>query len=133
MVNAWVALGVSGWVSFLKCYFVHSVFDRILLDKRLHFSSFSGNNDRKPCNLTHETSSAAVPVVTSAEHSNLPPPTAVTTTAAAAAATTMYNGKKDTSNADVQKLQEQLNDIKEQVSQSLVSFKELKFLQGKEP
>jgi len=29
--------------------------------------------------------------------------------------TTMNNGKKDTNNADVQKLQEQLNDIKEQV------------------
>jgi hypothetical protein len=28
----------------------------------------------------------------------------------------MNNGKKDTNNADVQKLQEQLNDIKEQVS-----------------
>ena len=28
---------------------------------------------------------------------------------------TMNNGKKDTNNADVQKLQEQLNDIKEQV------------------
>ena len=29
---------------------------------------------------------------------------------------TMNNGNKDTSNTDVQKLQEQLNDIKEQVS-----------------
>jgi hypothetical protein len=29
---------------------------------------------------------------------------------------TMNNGGKDTSNSDVQKLQEQLNDIKEQVS-----------------
>ena len=28
----------------------------------------------------------------------------------------MNNGNKDTSNTDVQKLQEQLNDIKEQVS-----------------
>ena len=29
----------------------------------------------------------------------------------------MNNGGKDTSNSDVQKLQEQLNDIKEQVSE----------------
>ena len=37
-------------------------------------------------------------------------------TAASTSSATMNNGNKDTSNTDVQKLQEQLNDIKEQVS-----------------
>ena len=39
----------------------------------------------------------------------------------------MNNGNKDTSNTDVQKLQEQLNDIKEQVSAAvlLTSFHKL--------
>ena len=36
------------------------------------------------------------------------------------AAAMMNNGKKDTSNADVQKLQEQLNDIKEQVKELVI-------------
>ena len=40
-------------------------------------------------------------------------------TAASTSSATMNNGNKDTSNTDVQKLQEQLNDIKEQVSVSV--------------
>ena len=40
----------------------------------------------------------------------------VMTAAPANSSATMNNGNKDTSNTDVQKLQEQLNDIKEQVS-----------------
>ena len=39
--------------------------------------------------------------------------------AAAANNATMNNGRKDTTHADVQKLQQQLNDIKEQVSFSM--------------
>jgi len=79
---------------------------------------FSGNKDRKPCNLGGLIEATAgltvgqgpVPAILSpasgpAEHLVPAPVTMVT----------MNNGKKDTSNADVQKLQEQLNDIKEQV------------------
>ena len=65
--------------------------------------SLPGNKDPKPCNLAHETSK--VSLVTPSELPNLP------------ATAMMNNGKKDTSNADVQKLQEQLNDIKEQVKE----------------
>jgi hypothetical protein len=44
-----------------------------------------------------------------------PSTTAAMAATVAATSSTMNNGKKDTSNSDVQKLQEQLNDIKEQV------------------
>ena len=48
---------------------------------------------------------------TNNHHSNLSPQGNMQTSSS-----TMNNGGKDTSNSDVQKLQEQLNDIKEQVS-----------------
>ena len=43
--------------------------------------------------------------------------------AQAAANATMNNGRKDTTHSDVQKLQQQLNDIKEQVRFYIVFFK----------
>ena len=54
----------------------------------------------------------------------------VMTAAPANSSATMNNGNKDTSNTDVQKLQEQLNDIKEQVSAAvlLTSFQEMSSL-----
>ena len=43
--------------------------------------------------------------------------------AQAAANATMNNGRKDTTHSDVQKLQQQLNDIKEQVLFNILFFK----------
>jgi hypothetical protein len=56
-----------------------------------------------------------VPVVAAMNAAATTPSTTASMAATVAATSTMNNGKKDTSNSDVQKLQEQLNDIKEQV------------------
>jgi hypothetical protein len=59
-----------------------------------------------------------VPVVAAMNAAATTPSTTASmaaTVAATSSTSTMNNGKKDTSNSDVQKLQEQLNDIKEQV------------------
>ena len=99
-----------------ECHYGQSGSHELIHKKtQLHFSHFSGNNDdRKPCNLTPQETTT-VPVVASSELPPLPP-------------VTMNNGKKDTSNSDVQKLQEQLNDIKEQVSTKGQFKSNLKFV-----
>ena len=75
---------------------------------------FSDNNDAKPNNVESAIASG----------SNTGDPYAASVSAAlssmninagGASASTMNNGRKDTTASDVQKLQEQLNDIKEQV------------------
>ena len=104
---------------------LRSLFKQLIFYVEQHFVyHFSDNNDAKPNNVESAASSAGA---------NAGDPYAASVSAALSSmninpgaggggaggpnpsTSTMNNGQKDTTHSDVQKLQEQLNDIKEQV------------------